>query len=327
MLCELRKSEDMSDLVPDGNDVVGELVDLLLDRIRINKELGQHFLTNEKILQRAVEISGVGCDSHILEIGPGPGTLTHFLLAIGSKVTAIEFDRIVVEHLQRVHSQAIESGQLTLIEGDALRVGWPKDLTHIVSNPPYQISSPLLSKIDTWQNEARRRGDDELESVVLLLQDEFASRLAMEFGIASRGPLGINTALNWNCSLDLKVPPHAFTPHPEVHSRLVFLKPRNLMKDLEIDVEPRLVKRIVDHAFAERRRKMKNRLKGTPRKIERVPNWNRKSWRQVADILLSGKEEIDLESGWEDFRPEDLEVNDWLILAQKFEHINNELDE
>ena len=300
MLCELRKSEDMSDLVPDGNDVVGELVDLLLDRIRINKELGQHFLTNEKILQRAVEISGVGCDSHILEIGPGPGTLTHFLLAIGSKVTAIEFDRIVVEHLQRVHSQAIESGQLTLIEGDALRVGWPKDLTHIVSNPPYQISSPLLSKIDTWQNEARRRGDDELESVVLLLQDEFASRLAMEFGIASRGPLG---------------------------SRLVFLKPRNLMKDLEIDVEPRLVKRIVDHAFAERRRKMKNRLKGTPRKIERVPNWNRKSWRQVADILLSGKEEIDLESGWEDFRPEDLEVNDWLILAQKFEHINNELDE
>ena len=99
-----------------------------------------------------------------------------------------------------------------------------------------------------------------MESVVLLLQEEFASRLAMEFGIASRGPLGINTALNWDCSLDLKVPPHAFTPHPEVHSRLVFLKPRNLMKDLEIDVEPRLVKRIVDHAFAERRRKMKNRL-------------------------------------------------------------------
>ncbi|MBO57889.1 MAG: ribosomal RNA small subunit methyltransferase A [Euryarchaeota archaeon] len=317
----------MSDLVPNGNDVVSELVDLLLDRIHIDKELGQHFLINEKILQRAVEISGAGADSHILEIGPGPGTLTHFLLALGSKVTAIEFDGMVVEHLQRVHSQAIESGQLCLVKGDALHVAWPKDLTHVVSNPPYQISSPLLSKIDNWQNEAKRRDDNELQSVVLLLQEEFASRLTMEFGIASRGPLGINMALNWQCSLDLKVPPHSFTPHPEVHSRLVLLKPRNLMDELDIEVEPRLVKRMVDHAFAERRRKMRNRLKGTPRKIERVPNWNRKIWRQVADKLLSGKEDINLGSGWEDFRPEDLEVNEWLILAQKFEHINNELVE
>tara|TARA_B100001750_G_C15489728_1_gene590519 strand:- start:68 stop:1021 length:954 start_codon:yes stop_codon:yes gene_type:complete len=317
----------MSDLVPDGSEVVSELVDLLLDRIRIDKELGQHFLINEKIIQRAVKISGVKTDSHVLEIGPGPGTLTHFLLAVGSKVTAIEFDGIIVEHLQRVHSKAIESGQLCLIEGDALRVSWPNDLTHVVSNPPYQISSPLLSKIDNWQNEAKRRGAKQLQSVVLLLQDEFANRLAMEFGLSSRGPLGINTALNWKCSLDLKVPPHSFSPHPEVHSRLVSLKPRNLMNDLDIEVEPRLVKRIVDHAFAERRRKMRNRLRGIPRKIERVPNWNRKRWEQVSDILLNDAGDINLESGWEDLRPEDLEVNDWLILAQKFELINNELDD
>ena len=99
------------------------------------------------------------------------------------------------------------------------------------------------------------------------------------------------------------------------------------MNDLDIEVEPRLVKRIVDHAFAERRRKMRNRLKGIPRKIERVPNWNRKRWEQVSDILLNDAGDINLESGWDDLRPEDLKVNDWLILAQKFELINNELDD
>ena len=62
--------ENMSDLVPDGGEVVSELVDLLLDRIRIDKELGQHFLIDEKIIQKAVELSGVGADSHVLEVGP-----------------------------------------------------------------------------------------------------------------------------------------------------------------------------------------------------------------------------------------------------------------
>ncbi|MDP6379202.1 MAG: 16S rRNA (adenine(1518)-N(6)/adenine(1519)-N(6))-dimethyltransferase RsmA [Candidatus Thalassarchaeaceae archaeon] len=323
----MRKSENMSDLVPDGGEVVSELVDLLLDRIRVDKELGQHFLIDGKIIQKAVELSGVGADSHVLEVGPGPGTLTHFLLAVGARVTAIEIDEIAAEHLHRVHASAIESGQLSLIIGDSLRVRWPQDISHVVSNPPYQISSPLLKKIDYWQNDAKRRGGKQLQSVVLLLQDEFASRLAMEFGLASRGPLGINTALNWVCSLELKVPPHSFTPHPEVHSRLVTLKPHDLMTELDIMVEPRLVKRIVDHAFAERRKKIRNRLKGVPRKIERVPNWNRKRWTQAVDVLLRDADAVDLESGWEDFRPEDLEVDEWLILAQKLEHINNESNE
>jgi 16S rRNA (adenine1518-N6/adenine1519-N6)-dimethyltransferase len=317
----------MSDSVPDDGEVVSELVDLLLDRIRVDKELGQHFLIDGKIIQKAVELSGVGADSHVLEVGPGPGTLTHFLLAVGARVTAIEIDEIAAEHLHRVHASAIESGQLSLIIGDSLRVRWPQDISHVVSNPPYQISSPLLKKIDYWQNDAKRRGGKQLQSVVLLLQDEFASRLAMEFGLASRGPLGINTALNWVCSLELKVPPHSFTPHPEVHSRLVTLKPHDLMTELDIMVEPRLVKRIVDHAFAERRKKIRNRLKGVPRKIERVPNWNRKRWTQAVDVLLRDADAVDLESGWEDFRPEDLEVDEWLILAQKLEHINNESNE
>ncbi|MBT4058744.1 MAG: ribosomal RNA small subunit methyltransferase A [Euryarchaeota archaeon] len=316
----------MSGGEPDA-EVVHELVDLLLDHGRADKELGQHFLINAKTLKKTVQLSQVDSTSHVLEVGPGPGTLTHFLLETGAQVTAIEIDERAIAHLHRVHGEAIESGQLNLIEGDALRVAWPDDLTAVVSNPPYQISSPLIAKIDHWQENARRDGRGRISAVILLLQDEFASRLAMEFGLASRGPLGINTALNWQVELEMKVPPHFFSPHPEVNSRVVSMFPHDLGEELEIVVESRLVKRMVDHAFAERRKKLRNRLKGIPRKIERVPNWNRKRWQASTKILLSDENNDILELGWQDFRPEDLEVEEWLILAEKLEQINEELGE
>ena len=316
----------MSSVEP-SDGIVRELVDLLLDRRWADKELGQHFLVDEKVLQVPIKLSKVDSNSHVLEVGPGPGTLTHFLLLTGARVTAIAIDNIAVEHLHRVHAEAIESGQLNLIEGDALNVQWPKDLTDVVCNPPYQISSPLIAKIDNWQENAKRQGTNQLKSVVLLLQDEFASRLAMEFGLASRGPLGINTALNWLVSLEMKVPAHCFTPHPEVQSRLVLMTPHDLRTEIGIDVEYRLVKRMVSHAFAQRRKKMRNRLKGVPRKIERVPNWNRERWVEAVNHLLSDEESAILEDGWEDFRPEDLEVEEWLLLAQRLEYFNQQFNE
>jgi ribosomal RNA small subunit methyltransferase A len=310
---------------PDG--VVRELVDLLLDRQWADKDLGQHFLVNEKVLTGAVQLSGADQHSHVLEVGPGPGTLTHFLLLTGARVTAIEIDEIAVEHLHRVHAEAIDSGQLNLIEGDALKMQWPQDLTHVVSNPPFQISSPLIAKIDSWQGNAKRRGIEPLKSVVLLLQEEFASRLAMEFGFASRGPLGINTALNWLVSLEMKVSSQSFTPQPEVNSRLVVMTPHDLCAEIGVDVETRLVKRMVDHAFAERRKKLRNRLKGTPRKIERVPNWDRKRWSAAVKLLLSDAENDALEDGWQDLRPEELEIEEWLLLAQRLESCNQQFSQ
>lgn len=314
----------MSGVKPDG-EIVRELVDLLLDRKRADKDLGQHFLIDDSILTKTLDLSTVDSTSHVLEVGPGPGTLTHFLLAAGARVTAIEIDSIAVEHLHRVHGDAIKEGRLNLIEGDALRVGWPNDLTEVVSNPPYQISSPLIAKIDQWQLAAIRDGRETLRCVVLLLQEEFASRLVMEYGLASRGPLGINTALNWQSEMALKVPPHCFSPHPEVNSRVVTMMPHNLRDELGIDIEPRLLKRVVDHAFGQRRKKMRNRLKGIPRKIERVPGWNRETWKEVSRAILESPDDAVLESGWQDFRPEDLEVEEWLILIEIIEQTRDRL--
>ena len=129
------------------------LVDLLRDRMKPQKSLGQHFLVDDSVITRAIEIvseksNSLNSDSHVLEIGPGPGSLSLEILKSGAKLTAIEIDMESVLHLNRVFTD-LES-QLTIIEQDALIGNWPQGLTHIISNLPYQISSPILEKIQNY---------------------------------------------------------------------------------------------------------------------------------------------------------------------------------
>ncbi len=307
---------------PDDSELVREMVELLLDRRRADKELGQHFLIDSDLLQHAVEIAGCNDESHVLEVGSGPGTLTHFLLNSGARVTTLEIDEEAVAHIHRIHSQHLESGRLTVIGGDALRATWPNDLTHVVANPPYQISSPLLHRIDEWQAKAKREGGRGLQCVVLLLQEEFAIRLTMADGSISRGPLGIKTALNWRCELGRPVSPHCFSPHPQVRSRFVLLTPHDTIGELSMDVDQRLVRRMVEQVFKERRRKIRNRLPSVPRKLERVPGWSRERWKAAVDKLLSQSVVDGLPDEWQEMRPEEFEVIHWLKLAEYLEAVN-----
>ncbi|MCS5537073.1 MAG: methyltransferase domain-containing protein, partial [Candidatus Poseidoniaceae archaeon] len=94
------------------------MVESLLLRRSADKELGQHFLIEDSILDRTIELAGLDSEDHVLEVGPGPGTLTQLLLATGAKVTAIEIDSDTCEHLR----DSLQHENLTLIEGDALKV-------------------------------------------------------------------------------------------------------------------------------------------------------------------------------------------------------------
>ena len=199
------------------------LVDLLRDRINPDRSLGQHFILDENIISEAVNMSNqigkeVTKESHILEIGPGPGSLTLYLLRKGAKITAFEIDEQAVLHLNRVFD--VEDDHLSIIHADALTVDWPEDITHIIANIPYGISSPILERI---QSHIRR---NQLKSVVLLVQDEFSERMAMNRGPRSIGPLGLSLCLDFVIHLGSKVPPGAFSPPPRVNSRLVMLQPR-----------------------------------------------------------------------------------------------------
>ena len=115
------------------------LVDLLRDRINPDRNLGQHFILDENIVSEAVSMSNqigqeVTKDSHILEIGPGPGSLTLFLLRKGAKVTAFEIDEQAVLHLNRVFET--KDDHLSIIHADVLTVDWPEDITCLLYTSP-----------------------------------------------------------------------------------------------------------------------------------------------------------------------------------------------
>ena len=310
----------------EASEQVRELVDLLLDRTRPDKRLGQHFLLDETVLARAVEFAQFQPDDRVLEVGPGPGTLTKSLLDAGALVHAIELDSEAAAHLHRVFSAEIGNHRLEVVEGDAIAIAWPDGLTHVVCNPPYQISSPLIERIERYQRDALRAGNSGLAAVVLLLQEEFATKVGMTAGEPSHGPLGMSLAFSWRCELDLKVPPHSFSPHPAVDSRMVKLTPDDLVTVLTQDpghplgetLEPadaRFSRLLVRHCFEQRRKKLRNRLANPPKRLLRIPGWHRSRWSDAVQELSKGDELAGLPSSFLDLRPESLTQQEWLTLS------------
>ena len=278
------------------------LVDLLRDRITPNRSLGQHFLLDEAVIERAVEIASenkpINQQSHVLEIGPGPGSLTLKLLRTGARVTAIELDEEAISHLNRVFDSV--EGRLQVIHGDALQIEWPQDITHIVSNLPYQISSPILEKIQRFHL------NNQLQGIALLVQEEFAEKMAMSKGHASRGPLGHSLWLDFVVELDLKVPPHSFSPSPRVHSRLTNMIP--IDRDSTASIDSRLYRMVISECFSNRRRKLRTTLKKPPNRLNRISGWHRSRW--VTAIASIPNETLDL-------RPENLSSEDWVKLISQ----------
>ena len=264
---------------------------VLIDRLRMrkdnNKALGQHFLNNEEILDETMRLAEVSSQDHVVEIGPGPGVLTERLLETGCGLTSIEIDPEVCEFLRD------NFPNLELVEGDALEVKWPK-ANKVVANIPYQISSPLIDVITRTNS---------IDYVVILVQEEFAERLVVEWE-SDRGSLGMCSMLDWDCTFEIRVGPHCFTPSPQVHSRLV------TMRRKESPANSKLAKLLIRQAFAQRRKKLRNTLSKAPKRIARVSGWHAKIYREAIQSL-----------DWDllEERPEDLEIEDWLELARLLE--------
>ena len=285
------------------------LVDLLRDRINPSKSLGQHYLVDDEVIERTIRLteefdSPLSDDSHVLEVGPGPGSLTLALLRSDSSVTAIEIDKGSVEHLTRVFRESKES--LTLEEADAVSERWPKGITHVISNLPYQISSPIVDRITKYHS------TEPIQLSILLVQEEFAQRMAMFSAPYDIGPLGLNLWLDFDVSMDMKVSPSSFSPSPRVQSRLVVLKPAS--RPEAEGTNKQLFRIITRHCFSNRRRKMRTLLSKPPSRISRVSGWHRDRWKKSASKLLSSKHP-ELEDDWADLRPENLEPKDWITIV------------
>ena len=128
-------------------------VDQLLNVQSADKRLGQHFLIDDDLLGRIVDYGEVQDGDHVLEIGPGPGTLTSTLLSRGCKVTAVEIDEGAVHHLNEIFENEIHDGQLSLLNDDVLNYTFPSSINKVIANIPYQISSPLLEQITSFHRQ------------------------------------------------------------------------------------------------------------------------------------------------------------------------------
>ena len=278
----------------------------LVDRLRAyqppNTDLGQHFLIDDEMLDRMINIADVDENDHILEIGPGPGTLTQRLLATGARVTAIEIDDAPVLHLDEAFREEQNAKQLLLHHDDALAVDWPDDVTKVVANIPYQISSPLIKKL-TRHLKAQT---NPIAHVVLMLQLEFAQRLSMNHP-ADVGSLGLTVALDWDVKEHHIVPPHHFSPQPAVQSQVVGMKPHGR----EFSVDKRLLQQMIHHAFDQRRKKIRSSMKKAPRRISRIKGWHAQRWKDAMQSL----QDLDIMNA----RPEELILEDWVNLAKKVE--------
>jgi len=266
-------------------------------------------MVDDEVIERTIRLteefdSPLSDDSHVLEVGPGPGSLTLALLRSDSSVTAIEIDKGSVEHLTRVFRESKES--LTLEEADAVSERWPKGITHVISNLPYQISSPIVDRITKYHS------TEPIQLSILLVQEEFAQRMAMFSAPYDIGPLGLNLWLDFDVSMDMKVSPSSFSPSPRVQSRLVVLKPAS--RPEAEGTNKQLFRIITRHCFSNRRRKMRTLLSKPPSRISRVSGWHRDRWKKSASKLLSSKHP-ELEDDWADLRPENLEPKDWITIV------------
>ncbi len=247
--------------------------------VKAKKYLGQHFLRDENVASRIVGAL-ISTDLPILEIGPGTGVLTKYLID-RPEFYAVEVDTESIVYLQENYPQLKEH----LLEGDVLKMDLRdhfKDKFSIIGNFPYNISSQIFFKVLTYK--------DQVDEVVCMIQKEVAQRIAEPPGSKTYGILSVFLQAYYDIEYLFTVHEHVFDPPPKVKSAVIRLK-RN--DKVSIDCDDVAFFRIVKMAFNHRRKTLRNSLK-----------------QEIAERAeISEKEVFNL-------RPERLSVDDFVALTK-----------
>ncbi len=221
-----------------------------------SKALGQNFLFDEQLLARIAAIPGKLKGANVLEVGPGPGGLTRALLRAGANVTAIEMDKRCLPALTEL-AEAFP-GQLRVIEGDATKID-PATLFdapwHVIANLPYNVGTMLFTG---WLS-----GQDwppQWLSLTLMFQLEVAERIVAAAASDAYGRLAILSQWRAAPRIAMKVHRSAFTPPPKVMSAVVHVTPATMPEG----VSARMLERVTEAAFGQRRKMLRQSLKGVP---------------------------------------------------------------
>ncbi|MDO5035619.1 MAG: 16S rRNA (adenine(1518)-N(6)/adenine(1519)-N(6))-dimethyltransferase RsmA [Porphyromonas sp.] len=250
--------------------------------VRPKKALGQHFLHDLSVASRIADILPTGSELPLLEVGPGMGVLTQYLLPKYPELYVVELDSESVEYL-REHMPELED---RIIEGDFLELDLEKLFSGqpfmLIGNFPYNISSQIFFKMLDYRHLIPAAGG--------MLQREVAQRLASPAGNKSYGILSVLLQTWYDISYLFTVGEGAFNPPPKVKSGVIRLE-RNQRVTLGCDEQ--LYKRVIKTTFNQRRKTIRNSLRSIVDR-ESLPN--------EAEGLLSK-------------RPEQLSVEDFITLT------------
>ncbi|WP_338466617.1 16S rRNA (adenine(1518)-N(6)/adenine(1519)-N(6))-dimethyltransferase RsmA [Novosphingobium sp. ZN18A2] len=219
-----------------------------------SKALGQNFLFDEHLLDRIAAVPGKLEGQDVLEVGPGPGGLTRALLRAGANVTAIEMDRRCLPALAELGETF--PGRLRVIEGDAMKVdpGFAGPF-HVVANLPYNVGTALFTG---WLS--GEEWPPQWSSLTLMFQQEVAQRIVAAPGTGAYGRLAVLAQWRSTARLAMKVHRSAFTPPPKVMSAIVHVTPAAMPEG----VSARMLERVTEAAFGQRRKMLRQSLKGLP---------------------------------------------------------------
>ena len=229
--------------------------------IRANKSLGQNFLINSEVVENIVNSSEINKEDMVIEVGPGLGTLTKYLLEKAGKVLCIELDTKMIKILNDRFS---EYDNFEIINADVLKVNLNEIIEEnkknetiknvkVVANLPYYITTPIIMKL--------LEDKLDIESITVMIQKEVADRLIEIPGGKNTG--AITHTVYYYCESEkiMEVPNSSFIPEPEVTSEVIKM---NLRKEPGVKIDnPKVMFMIIKSAFMQRRKTLLNSLTNT----------------------------------------------------------------
>ncbi len=229
--------------------------------LQASKALGQNFVLDEQLLDRIAAIPGPLDGRPAYEVGPGPGGLTRALLRAGARLAVVERDRRCLPALAEL--DAAFPGQLTIVSDDAMAVdarALAGEGAHIVANLPYNVGTALLvgwlsvawEPLPWWS------------SLTLMFQQEVAERIVARPGGDHYGRLAVLSQWRSTARIAMKVHRSAFTPPPKVMSAVVHIVPTAAPPDVSLVY----LERLTAAAFGQRRKMLRQSLKGLPGALE-----------------------------------------------------------
>lgn len=253
-----------------------------MKRVRAKKYLGQHFLKEQAIAQKIAATLPTNENLWVLEIGPGMGMLTQFLLPQHPKLKVVEIDTESVVFLQN----QFPSLQHHIIKEDILKLDFQKHFgtapLAVIGNFPYNISSQIVFKLLEYRSQ--------IPFFAGMFQKEVAQRLCEPPGSKQYGILSVLVQLFYHATYLFEVSPESFSPPPKVVSAVIQLERKT---NFNVDCNEALLFRVVKLSFQQRRKTLRNSLKTLP-----IPNNIRE------DSIF-------------DLRPEKLSGHDFVELTKK----------